>query len=466
MKSEFWKKRTDSIWSTDSATSKGSYERDKGNKHSRQDSNAYGSRRFSLASTGSSNIGYIQSGDTRSMGNERAGIFGTKGYVELGHGRQEYDRRHSYNDIFDKPNYQSFKQEVNATNREEIDRYFEYDPHQRVKVTLSYFEEIFASDKLIQLPKFPIENSLRNYQLVLIGFKAGRIDIFYVVGDSNSFKVGDLVIVEADRGRDLGKVVKLNISIDEARLLKHLQFQEQHQAVNDPDSIGNDHPVLHFPKQVVGLVQTHDMFQILNKQQDEEKACRLCLSRINTTNFLKSLGSEVDMKLIDAEYQFDRKKLIFYYSTNKRIDFRELVRELFRIYKTRIWMCAVVGLPYETTPTNHGTVTQPAVAANPVTAKPPSQGYWYSSLPFRQSSIGSQGSPIELQPPQFQQDAIDTSWGYQPRMDQPTPIVTEPVVFINPFQVPRTYDEGDNSDNQSQNDEMFVLKSLVDQINH
>ncbi|KAK6887246.1 hypothetical protein K6H09_005479, partial [Candida tropicalis] len=53
------------------------------------------------------------------------------------------------------------------------------------------------------------------------------------------------------------------------------------------------------------------------------------------------------MKLIDAEYQFDRKKLIFYYSTSRRIDFRDLVRELFRIYKTRIWMCAVIGLPYQ-----------------------------------------------------------------------------------------------------------------------
>lgn len=37
----------------------------------------------------------------------------------------------------------------------------------------------------------------------------------------------------------------------------------------------------------------------------------------------------------------DRNKLTFYFSADRRIDFRELVRDLFRIYKTRIWMCAV-----------------------------------------------------------------------------------------------------------------------------
>jgi cell fate regulator YaaT (PSP1 superfamily) len=41
---------------------------------------------------------------------------------------------------------------------------------------------------------------------------------------------------------------------------------------------------------------------------------------------------------VDAEYQFDKHKLILYYSASRRIDFREFVRDLFAIYKTRIWM--------------------------------------------------------------------------------------------------------------------------------
>ena len=44
------------------------------------------------------------------------------------------------------------------------------------------------------------------------------------------------------------------------------------------------------------------------------------------------------MHVLDAEYQFDRHKLTFFFEADGRIDFRELVRDLFSIYKTRIWM--------------------------------------------------------------------------------------------------------------------------------
>jgi len=47
------------------------------------------------------------------------------------------------------------------------------------------------------------------------------------------------------------------------------------------------------------------------------------------------------MQVRDAEYQWDRRKLTFFYTASHRIDFRDLVRDLFRLYKTRIWMCAV-----------------------------------------------------------------------------------------------------------------------------
>jgi len=65
------------------------------------------------------------------------------------------------------------------------------------------------------------------------------------------------------------------------------------------------------------------------------------------------------MEVVDAEYQWDRRKLTFYFVADKRIDFRELVRELFRyvrssfpgfpyspfhrLYKTRIWMASLQG---------------------------------------------------------------------------------------------------------------------------
>lgn len=280
--------------------------------------------------------------------------------------------QHSQHESSDRPNLGA------------VHEYFSSDPHERVKVTTEYLEQrFFDEEKYLgdhyQLPKFPVEHLLRNYLLVLVGFKAGRIDVFYMpdnVDELKEVKIGDLVIVEADRGRDLGKIVKMNISIDEARLLKLLQFLEQQAAISEHTSVndlsvkslqntgGGHHghhganapPTLHFPKSILSLAQPSEALQILNKKQDEEKACRLCLAKIASTTSMLSASSEsqssltssdlMQMKLIDAEYQFDRRKLIFYYSTSKRIDFRDLVRELFRIYKTRIWMCAVNGIPY------------------------------------------------------------------------------------------------------------------------
>ena len=51
------------------------------------------------------------------------------------------------------------------------------------------------------------------------------------------------------------------------------------------------------------------------------------------------------MHVIDAEYQFDRHKLTFFFEADRRIDFRELVRDLFSVYKTRIWLQQVRANP-------------------------------------------------------------------------------------------------------------------------
>jgi cell fate regulator YaaT (PSP1 superfamily) len=53
---------------------------------------------------------------------------------------------------------------------------------------------------------------------------------------------------------------------------------------------------------------------------------------------LDSPRADLPMEVCDAEWQWDRRKLTFYYTADTRVDFRELVRELFRVYKTRVWM--------------------------------------------------------------------------------------------------------------------------------
>lgn len=265
---------------------------------------------------------------------------------------------------------------------EYVNEYFLVDKHQRVKVTVPFLRDHFEEESMYmmqnsQLPSFPMESNLRNYELAFVAFKCGRIDFFIVpnTGEFENLQVGDLVLVEADRGKDLGKVAKLYVSVEEARLMKLLQILEQQAALNEIDSSAElslknfninatsvSIPSLHFPKQIFALANRSDALQILNKKNEEEKACKLCLAKVASTIANSSGGEAHDdgnsagvnnaglelrnFKLIDAEYQLDHKKLIFYYSTHKRIDFRDLVRELFRIYKTRIWMCAVTGIPY------------------------------------------------------------------------------------------------------------------------
>ncbi|KAJ3005324.1 hypothetical protein NUW54_g4388 [Trametes sanguinea] len=89
------------------------------------------------------------------------------------------------------------------------------------------------------------------------------------------------------------------------------------------------------PKMIYGKAQHRDTQSLAAKAQDEAKALELCRNKVRQ--------KKLPMEVIDAEYQWDRRKLTFYFIAEKRIDFRELVRELFRLYKTRIWMASLGG---------------------------------------------------------------------------------------------------------------------------
>lgn len=280
-------------------------------------------------------------------------------------------RRHSYtpplkiDPIFQEETFSNDASSITESNQflinayKSVDYYFTNDYYNRVAINhdsinnlSNDLEELIKSG--IQLPKFSNNSnnsiSISSLKIVLISFKAGRIDVFYLPENSKlKLKINDLVFVEADRGCDLGKVIKLDVSIDEARMLKYLQHQEQQAAlasfennesnsphsssVNENANNNANMPALHFPKPILRLALPNEIQQTINKQNDEEKAKKICLLKIETSN--------LSMNVIDAEYQWDRRKLTFYYNASQRIDFRDLVRELFRIYKTRIWMCAV-----------------------------------------------------------------------------------------------------------------------------
>ncbi|KAI5188556.1 hypothetical protein NECID01_0169 [Nematocida sp. AWRm77] len=127
---------------------------------------------------------------------------------------------------------------------------------------------------------------------------------------------GVFVIIEADRGEDCGSV-----------------FQES----IDPKAIQDvsaKHGISIVETKTIHRIATQqDKIRLLEQNVLEGEAVESCKERVK--------ARKLCMEIISAEYQWDRKKLTFYFKSEKRVDFRDLVKELYRVYKTRIWMCAI-----------------------------------------------------------------------------------------------------------------------------
>ncbi|HFE63583.1 MAG TPA: hypothetical protein ENK14_04105 [Caldithrix sp.] len=139
-------------------------------------------------------------------------------------------------------------------------------------------------------------------ELVEVAFKGNRTGI-YTNPVEIQLKTGDNVIVETDRGEDLGEVVAIG------RVLSLKDFKGE-------------------PLKVMRLATPENLKKLKENRLEEEKAFRVCKEKIAKRN--------LNMKLVDVEYQFDRNKLIFYFTSDQRVDFRQLVRELAAVYRTRI----------------------------------------------------------------------------------------------------------------------------------
>ncbi|GAN00701.1 PSP1-domain-containing protein [Mucor ambiguus] len=195
-------------------------------------------------------------------------------------------------------------------------------------------QDIISSSKGLALQRLP-----PHIPLFMVEFKSGRTDFYYVSDPSSQIQVGDLVLVEADRGKDLGKVATDILTVDQVLLLQ--QQQKRNNSSNrlildeedKPDDSKKNSTVDSFVKKIYRKAASEEISLLLNKEQDEQRALAVCLQKIKSR--------KLPMEVVNAEFQWDRRKLTFYFIAERRIDFRELVRELFKIYKTRIWMCAV-----------------------------------------------------------------------------------------------------------------------------
>ncbi|KAI9262681.1 PSP1 C-terminal conserved region-domain-containing protein [Sporodiniella umbellata] len=164
--------------------------------------------------------------------------------------------------------------------------------------------------------------------LCMVEFKGKRPDFFY----SPHFhpRLGEWVIVEGDRGKDLGKLVANTLTGPQVMALEQKKQARLDSASSTHEEQTKKEVMI---KRIFRLAAPDEIHAFMNKEQDELKALAICQQRIK--------HRKLPMEIVDAEYQWDRRKLTFYFEAQHRIDFRELVRELFKLYKTRIWMCVV-----------------------------------------------------------------------------------------------------------------------------
>jgi cell fate regulator YaaT (PSP1 superfamily) len=131
--------------------------------------------------------------------------------------------------------------------------------------------------------------------------RAGKI--YYFAPGDLPLKTGDEVIVETVRGVEFGKVVMATKEIPEEEVIQPL-------------------------KSVIRLATDKDKRTEEKNREKEKNAFKICLEKIHKHG--------LEMKLIDAEYTFDNNKLLFYFTADGRIDFRELVKDLAAVFRTRI----------------------------------------------------------------------------------------------------------------------------------
>ena len=131
--------------------------------------------------------------------------------------------------------------------------------------------------------------------------QAGKV--YYFSPDNYDIKQGDKVIVETSRGVEFGRVVLGPKEVKKEEITQPL-------------------------KSVIRIATEEDKRNDEQNREKEKEAFSICQEKIRK--------HELDMKLINAEYTFDNNKVLFYFTAEGRVDFRELVKDLAAVFRTRI----------------------------------------------------------------------------------------------------------------------------------
>ncbi|MGN0696107.1 MAG: stage 0 sporulation family protein [Oscillospiraceae bacterium] len=130
---------------------------------------------------------------------------------------------------------------------------------------------------------------------------AGKVYYFSPKGEKLS--IGDRVIVETSRGVECGEVVIANRGVGEDKLVA---------------------PV----KEIIRTATPADLKTVEQNRAKEKNAMKVCQEKI--------AAHKLNMKLVDVECTFDNNKMLFYFTAESRVDFRELVKDLASVFRTRI----------------------------------------------------------------------------------------------------------------------------------
>ena len=147
-----------------------------------------------------------------------------------------------------------------------------------------------------------VENTKSTYEIVGVKFN-DTSKSYYFDPDGLKIPEGAHVIVDTMHGPEFGTVTISNKTVNESELVLPL-------------------------KKVIRVATDNDEVVNAENKAKEAEAFDICLSKI--------ADNELDMKLVAAEYTFDRSKLLFYFTSDGRVDFRKLVKDLATVFKTRI----------------------------------------------------------------------------------------------------------------------------------
>lgn len=143
----------------------------------------------------------------------------------------------------------------------------------------------------------------RLHKVLVVTFEITKKRYYFEVLGEEKYKKNDKVIVETIRGKEIGIASSNPIMMKEKDLVLPL-------------------------KPVLKLASDKEVETYIEQKLEAEEAFKICKEKISK--------HQLEMKLITCEYTFDKSKLIFYFTANGRIDFRELVKDLALIFRTRI----------------------------------------------------------------------------------------------------------------------------------